>query len=398
MLRKLPLGIQTFHRLRADNCVYVDKTEHAYNLITRGYRYFLARPRRFGKSLFVSTLHEILSGNKALFDDLWIAQSDYQWKPHGVIKLDFSSVVGTDVERFEAGLQTVLIEIANAYELDLNSTALELMLRSLIKALYKQFGRVAILIDEYDSPILRMLHDHERANKIRNAIQQFFSAIKSLDTEVDFVFITGVTSFAKAGLFSGINNLTIITLDKQYATICGYTDQEIDHNFSDFITVWAEKENVSYDQIRGQMKTWYNGYHFGENVTAVYNPFSVMHALNIQTFENFWFQSGTPTFLVEVLKKEYKDFDPERLTMTKDTLGIFDVGATPLLALMFQAGYLTIVDYDSESQEFTLDYPNTEVKRSLQYLLEVFVHLNSIVTDVCTPSHFDVAYVEKRLD
>ena len=140
------------------------------------------------------------------------------------------------------------------------------MLRSLIKALYKQFGQVAILIDEYDSPILRMLHDHERAKKIRNAIQQFFSAIKSLDTEVDFVFITGVTSFAKAGLFSGINNLTIITLDKQYATICGYTDQEIDHNFNDFITAGQKKKMYSYDQIRGQMKTWYNGYHFGENV------------------------------------------------------------------------------------------------------------------------------------
>lgn len=384
MLRKLPLGIQTFHKLRKDNCVYVDKTEHAYNLITRGYRYFLSRPRRFGKSLFVSTLHEILSGNKSLFDDLWIAQSDYQWKSHGVIKLDFSSVAGTDVERFEAGLQRVLIEIAEAYDLDINlkPDAPELMLRTLIKALYKRFGYVAVLIDEYDSPILRILHDHEHARKIRSAIQQFFSAIKSLDAEISFVFITGVTSFAKAGLFSGINNLTIITLDKQYATICGYTDQEIDHNFGDFITVWSQKENVSYDQIREQMQTWYNGYHFGENVVPVYNPFSVMHALNIQTFENFWFQSGAPTFLVEILKKEYKDFDPENLTMTKDALGIFDVGATPLLALMFQAGYLTIAGYDSESQEFTLDYPNAEVKRSLQkYLLEVFVHLNPIVAE-----------------
>jgi len=379
MLRKLPLGIHTFHRLRADNCVYVDKTEHAYNLITRGYRYFLSRPRRFGKSLFVSTLHEILSGNKALFDDLWIAQSNYQWKPHGVIKLDFSATAGKDVAQFNATLKHLLLRIAEDYKLIIESTSdqPEIILDNLVHALYQQFGHVAILIDEYDSPILRILHDYDHARIIRSRIQQFFTTIKGLDAKINFVFITGVTSFTKAGLFSGINNLTIITLDERHATICGYTDQEIDHNFGDFITAWAQEKNVSYDQIREQMKTWYNGYHFGENVIPVYNPFSVMHALNIQTFDNFWFQSGTPTFLVEVLKKEYKDFDPENLTMTKDALGIFDIGATPLLALMFQAGYLTITDYDSTRKRYTLGYPNKEIQDALQiYLFEVFAHIN----------------------
>lgn len=381
MLRKLPLGIQTFPRLRKDNCVYVDKTEHAYNLITRGYRYFLSRPRRFGKSLFVSTLEEILRGNKDLFNDLWIAQSDYQWKEHGVIALDFSGVAGKEVAEFNAALKHALLKIANTYKLTIDSTSdqPDIILDNLVSALHNQFGHVAILVDEYDSPILRALHDSDRAQVIRNAIQQFFTSIKSLDAEIDFVFITGVSSFAKAGLFSGINNLTIITLDKQYPTICGYTDQEIDHNFGDHINAWAQQENVSYEQIREKMKVWYNGYHFGGSVVSVYNPFSVMHALNIQEFDNFWFQSGTPTFLVEVFKKEYKNFDPEKLVMPKDALGIFDVGATPLLAIMFQAGYLTIVGYNVDTELYTLDYPNLEVKKSFQkYLLEVFAHLDPV--------------------
>lgn len=378
-MRRLPLGIHTFHKLRRDNCVYVDKTEHAYNLITRGYRYFLARPRRFGKSLFVSTLHEILSGNKALFDDLWITQSDYHWKPYGVIKLDFSGVAGDDVEELQSGLCDMLIKIANGYKLDIDQSSNNprKILSLTVSALYVHFGHVAILIDEYDSPILRALHDPERARKIRNIIQQFFTTIKSLDAEIDFVFITGVSSFAKAGLFSGINNLKIITLDTQYATICGYTDQEIDKNFNEHITAWAHKENVSYETIRNQMKTWYNGYHFGYNVSSVYNPFSIINALDIQKFENFWFESGMPTFLVEILKKEYAKFDPEILEINKNSLGIFDIGVTPSLALMFQTGYLTIKDYNASQEQYTLDYPNQEVKKSLQiYLFEVFAHVD----------------------
>jgi len=378
-MRKFPLGIHTFHKLREDNCVYVDKTEYAYNLITHGYRYFLSRPRRFGKSLFVSTLHEILSGNKSLFDDLWIAQSDYAWKPHGVIKLDFSGIGGTDVEQFETALKHALINISDAYKLTIDSTSNQpkLVLDNLVHALYKQFGKVAILVDEYDSPILRALHDHKRAQEIRNAIQQFFTAIKSLDAEIDFVFITGVSSFARAGLFSGINNLEILTMDKQYAAICGYTDQEIDKDFSDYIKTWADKENIPYDTILNHMKTWYNGYHFGNNVASVYNPFSLMNSLKKQIFHNFWFESGMPTFLVDVLKKQHVMFDPEKFEITEGSLGTFDIGSTPLLALMFQAGYLTIKDYDPSRKLYILDYPNQEIKDSLQiYLFEVFARVD----------------------
>ena len=198
-----------------------------------------------------------------------------------------------------------------------------------------------------------------------------------MDADINFVFITGVSSFAKAGLFSGINNLTILTLDEKYAAICGYTDTEVDLYFKDYIDAWAQKNKIPYDQIREQIKTWYNGYRFSEDTISVYNPFSLMHALNIQKFKNFWFQSGTPTFLVEVLKKEYKNFDPEKLELSEDSLGIFDVGSTPLLTLMFQAGYLTIIDYDSARRRYTLGYPNQEVHDSLQiYLFEIFAHMD----------------------
>src|SRR5581483_3918626 len=225
------------------------------------------------------------------------------------------------------------------------------------------------------------LQNKELAISIRNIIQQFFTTIKSLDAQVDFVFITGVSSFAKAGLFSGINNLQVITLRDKYAAICGYTDTEIDHYFSEYIHDWAKKEGISYEDLRQQIKSWYNGYSFGYDIAKVYNPFSVMNALEAQKFENFWFQSGTPTFLVEILKNEYLTFDPEHLTATSDFLGIFDVGTIPALSLMFQAGYLTITGYDNNSHLYTLDYPNSEVRIAFQkYLLALFTHTDAITT------------------
>lgn len=183
----------------------------------------------------------------------------------------------------------------------------------------------------------------------------------------------------KQGYYSGINNLQILTLNEKYSGICGYTDKEVDHYFTAHIDAWTQKDHIPYTELRQQIKMWYNGYHFDYNVPSVYNPFSLMNALHAQSFENFWFQSGTPTFLVDILKKEYRSFDPERLETSKDSLGIFEVGATPLITLMFQTGYLTIVDYNKESRLYKLDYPNLEVKVAFQkYLLEVFTRLDHI--------------------
>jgi hypothetical protein len=182
------------------------------------------------------------------------------------------------------------------------------------------------------------------------------------DQEVDFVFMTGVSSFAKAGIFSGTNNLRIMTLDERWSEILGYTDDEIDRYFAAHIDAWATKEKTNYDLLRQKIRGWYDGYHFGAQAAPVYNPFSLMHALDSQIFENYWFQSGTPTFLMNVLKKDYHTFDPEHLEISRNLLGSFDIGSTPLLTLMFQSGYLTIAGYDSDTSTYTLDYPNIEVK------------------------------------
>jgi hypothetical protein len=375
MLPKLPLDLSTFRILREKGYLYVDKTQYAYNLITGGRSYFLSRPRRFGKSLFVSTLQEILAGDRQLFEGLWIAGSDYAWKKHGVITLDLSSLGIKDVATFESGICRALAEIAARYEIaipiDLKQP--ELVLRTLVQALHAKFGEVAILIDEYDNPILNLLREPERAKVIRDTLKHFFAAIKGLDAYLSFVFITGVSSFTKAGLFSGINNLQTITLNDRYAGVCGYTEQEIVDYFDPYIRVWANNQNISQETLYAKIKEWYNGYHFGKNMLAVYNPFSFMHALNAQDFTNFWIQSGTPTFLIEEFKREYSKqgdiaVDPEGMEVTEDILQAFDVGAMPLPVLMFQAGYLTITGYDQEYDLYSIGYPNQEVKMAFKGL------------------------------
>jgi len=251
-----------------------------------------------------------------------------------------------------------------------------------VLALHAKFGRVALLIDEYDRPILHSLHDIEYARAIRTLIQDFFTTVKSRDEYINFVFITGVSSFAKAGLFSGINNLKIISLNNKFSGICGYTDQEVDHYFAKHIKAWSDERGLSYSEMRSKIKNWYNGYHFGIDVPSVYNPFSLMNALDDQKFGNFWFQTSTMTFLVEELKKdirqgEYKILNPTNFEVNEDSLGIFDIGAMPLPTLMFQTGYLTISGYNHETNLYTLDYPNLEVKVAFQkYLLQVFAHVD----------------------
>jgi hypothetical protein len=311
-LQKLSLSLSTFSRLRQLKCLYVDKTEYAYNLIMHEEnRYFLSRPRRFGKSLFVSTLDEILRGHKKLFKDLWIAQSDYEWQEYGVIKLDLSKIEATTADNLRTGICRLLNGIAKRYELDIEVDAhkIDSALDSVAFALHEQFGRVALLIDEYDSPILKNLHDHEHARTIRQTLHSFFTGIKRLDEYINFVFITGVSSFAKAGLFSGMNNLEVLTLESEYAGICGYTDEELDHYFTAHMQAWSVAKKIPYTELRAKIKDWYNGYHFGVDTPSVYNPFSVMNAFKKQAFKNFWFESGRSNFLVEELTKEYRKKD-----------------------------------------------------------------------------------------
>ena len=381
----LPFSIQSFSKLRELNCLYVDKTKYAYDLIIQKQSFFLARPRRFGKSLFISTLEEILKGNKDLFEGLYIDKTDYSWEIHGVISLDFASLDHSNVDSLKKSLSQALILIAKQQKISIdfdfsnpNSTLI-----SLVNALHEKFNRVAILIDEYDHPILQMLYK-EHLPDILIVLQSFFAAIKSLDTYIRFLFITGVSAFAKAGVFSGMNHPDNISLDPLFATICGYTEKEIDDYFTSYLKDLAEKTRLSLGKLRLEIKNRYNGYHFGKNVQAVYNPFSLIKAIKKESLQNFWFGSGTPTFLIEEIKKAYTKkaydvFHLEEFKIGEEEPEYFDATAIPLPALMLQTGYLTIKKF--EEGEYILGFPNLEVKTAMQkHLLSIFINLDFVFT------------------
>jgi len=331
----------------------------------------------------------MLAGNRELFDGLWISQSDYSWQKKAVIVLDFSKLLIDNKEMLRNRLQRQLLRIAKNFQIVIEAPANspDIVLEELVHELYERYGHVAILVDEYDSPIVRALHDENLSKEISDEIQQFFTLIKGLDEQVEFLFITGVNSFAKAGLFSGINNLQTITLNHEMATICGYTDLEVNRYFFEYMQAWAKQKQMSYEELRTEIKKWYNGYCFAPDAISVYNPFSLMKALKERNFKNFWFESGTPTFLIDQFKKESRQIEYQMLTLedisiSEGTLGIFDVGKTPLTTLMFHTGYLTITGYNDIHRWYTLGYPNQEVKKALEvYFLEVFTHLEHQITE-----------------
>jgi hypothetical protein len=274
MIRKLPVGIQDFETLRTENYLYVDKTALLYQMITQGRVYFLARPRRFGKSLLVSTLHAIFKGNKHLFQDLWIGQSDYSWEQHPVVWLDMSAVTNSSAEVFQKSLSYHLDKIAKQYGIKLSSSlALSDRLDELISQLAQNNQKVVVLIDEYDKPLVDQIHRPEIALENREILKQFYGVLKSQDANLRFVLLTGVSKFSKVSVFSGLNNLEDISLLPDYATLLGYTQEELTTYFSMEIDRLAEKEGRSRQELLAKIKDWYNGYRFSEEEIAVYNPF-----------------------------------------------------------------------------------------------------------------------------
>lgn len=399
-MQNLPIGISGFPELRKTNCVYVDKTKHVYSLLKNNRRTFLARPRRFGKSLLVTTLEAALQGKKELFNGLWIASSNYDFEPKGVIRLDFSQLSLENIEVFKQDLFFMLKTIASKYNikvkdtLSVNST-LSLIITELCKDVNgkKLFESVAILIDEYDYPILHTLHDPELAKDIREIMKSFSCVIKGQETLVQFVFITGVSAFSKSGLSSGLNNLKNLTMDEDFFDICGYTDKEVDLNFKAHMEKWVDLRQIPYEEIRGQLKAWYNGYCFIENTPTIYSPFSFTCALDVKKLQNFWFESATPQVLLDELRKEErtnecKILELDQLRGTGDLLQTFEIESLPLPALLFQMGYLTIDSYNPLSRNYQLKYPNLEVKASfLRHIVALVTHkttarINPLIGDV----------------
>ncbi|MBH1989499.1 MAG: AAA family ATPase [Myxococcaceae bacterium] len=371
-MKRLPDNTADFPKLIKNNCVYVDKTEQLYHLLTgSGDNFFLSRPRRFGKTLLISTLEQIFLGRRELFEGLWISQSDYTWPKHPVLRISLVEMGVSSPEEFEDRLVRHLKKKAAeaGVHLERNLSSAE-CLAALVEGLAKQ-NSVVLLIDEYDAPILAHIENPLLAEAIRAVLKSFYGVIKALDSHLRFVFLTGVTKFNKTSIFSGLNNLLDLTLDDRSATLLGLTLEELQNFFADHIRKAIDQGTLSRVDFMQSMQDWYNGYRFSPYLpTRVYNPCSVIRCLLSGRFENHWSQTGTPSFLVKLVQeKNYPILDLENLVLSDEDLGTFDLDRVQLPALLFQTGCLTIQDYDPETALYTLRFPNQEVTQSMMRIL-----------------------------
>ena len=381
IMKKLPIDVSTLEIILSGNYLYVDKTEIIHDLITKGRYYFLSRPRRFGKSLFISTLKEIYSGNKSLFKDLWIGKSDYSWEKYPVINLDFSSLDIDSAEALKRSLSEELDALAEQQGITLEEfTTPGSKLKGLIRLLARE-NRVVMLIDEYDAPLLNNLDNEKTCKANQKVLRNFFSVLKSLDSSLQAIVITGVTKFSKTSLFSGLNNLNDITIDPRASKLLGYTHDEIDTYFAPYIARFAETTTRAPQDINNEMEAWYGGYRFSEESVKVFNPFSVLYYLEKQRRDNYWLESGTSGFVIELLQKSFFVLDDiEAVKFSDKSLGTFDIGHIPLIPILFQTGYLTIEEYFPKTLEYRLGFPNAEVSESMKkYLMVAYSH-----TDIST--------------
>ena len=365
--RRYPLGIQTFQKIIEENMLYVDKTELIYKL-TQSYSYvFLSRPRRFGKSLLVSTLASYFRGEKELFKGLAMERLEKQWKKHPVIHLSLASVKAIEIEGIVDVLEYNLASIEEEYGIPPVTGDLGKRLKNIIIKCHEKYGEKAVVVlDEYDAPLLNVLHDEQRLTQVRQLMRTLYAPLKDCDPYLRFVFITGISKFSQLSIFSEINNLKVISMMPEYATLCGFTQQEIEDNFTDGINRLAEKEELTVEQTLDKLRQTYDGYHFAANSPGVYNPYSIINALSDGTFDNYWFSTGTPSFLVEMLRKFHTDIS--RIDGSEAAMEEFDApteNMKSILPLFYQSGYITIKDFDRKARLFTLGFPNKEVKTGL---------------------------------
>lgn len=364
---KLPIGIQDFETIITEEYTYIDKTSFIYQLITQGKPYFLSRPRRFGKSLLISTFKAIFSGRRDLFKGLWIDHSDWDWQQYPIIHIDMSTVNNNTPEELELDLIRVCNGIAAKQNLTLRGTSPSNYLEDLIDKMSIQ-NKVVVLIDEYDKPILDLIHDFTISKQNREVLRRFYSVLKARDADLKFIFLTGVSKFTKVSVFSGLNNLKDISLHENYATLVGLTEKELTHYFIKDFQAIAEKRSESLQAVRNMLKKWYNGYCFSQAPDAerVYNPLSVMHFLDTARFGNFWFSTATPTFALKLIRaSEFPVADFETGVIMGDSIDeSYETEEIDLSTLLFQTGYLTIGHYDESLKRYFLKYPNEEVRRS----------------------------------
>ena len=366
-LKKCPVGIQTFDKIRQLDMLYVDKTEYVYEL-THEYSYcFLSRPRRFGKSLLTSTIQCYFEGRKELFKGLAIEQLEKEWGKHPVLHFDMSTAKHVSKEGLERNIGKQLKRLESVYGISEPDVDLNGRLYDLILAAYEQTGqKVVVLIDEYDAPLLDVAHKEGLLDELRQVMRNFYSPLKACDPYLRFVFLTGITKFSQTSIFSELNNLKNLSMMPRYAAVCGISKDELLTQMGDYVEAMAEALNKSYDETVESLKREYDGYHFTWPSPDIFNPFSLLNALQDKALDSYWFQSGTPTFLIEMMRKYH--VVPSQLDIKQLSASAFDVpieqGRT-ITPLLYQSGYFTIKGYDADMRIYTLDIPNKEIRIGL---------------------------------
>ena len=368
-LRRLyPIGIQTFEKIRNGNYLYIDKTEYVYRMVHSASNYiFLSRPRRFGKSLLTSTLEAYFEGRRELFKGLALERLETEWTEYPVLRFDMSTAKHVDKERLESELNLKLIEYENVYGRGEGEENVNQRFQGIIRRAYEQTGRqVVVLIDEYDAPLLDVVHEEKNLPILRNIMRNFYSPLKACDPYLKYVFLTGITKFSQLSIFSELNNIKNISMDEPYAAICGITEDEMLTQMKEDMGMLAAKLNISSEEVLLKLKGNYDGYHFTYPSPDIYNPFSLLNAFADGKFGSYWFGSGTPTYLIKMLEKF--GVEPSEIGNNHAEVSAFDAPTetmTDIIPLLYQSGYITIKDYDESIDLYTLDIPNKEVRLGL---------------------------------
>ena len=393
-LKNLPIGIQDFESLIIDNYLYVDKTAIMYKLVSTGRYYFLSRPRRFGKSMLISTLKAYFLGKRELFKGLAVEQLEQKWTAHPVLHLDLNTAKYIEKGALDDVINNALTNWEKLYGAQDSERCFGSRFEGIIRRAYEKTGqRVVILVDEYDKPILQAIGNEELQNEYRATLKGFYGALKSMDGCIKFAMLTGVTKFGKVSVFSDLNNLNDISLDNRYYDVCGINEDELHEYFDAYVTNLADSQAVSKDEAYKILKERYDGYHFSEKSKGMYNPFSVLNTFYKNEFGSYWFETGTPSYLVELLKRH--NYNLEQMAseeVDSDVLNSIDSTSVNPIPVIFQSGYLTIKGYDNRFGMYKLGFPNEEVKEGfVRYLLPNYTsvkegqtgfHIQNFIRDI----------------
>ncbi|MGB0984153.1 MAG: AAA family ATPase [Saprospiraceae bacterium] len=394
-MNKYPLGLQTFEKIINKNLLYIDKTKDIYNLTELGGYYFYARPRRFGKSLMLSTIKSLYQGKKELFKGLWI-ENKWDWsKTNPVIHIGFSGI-GHKKLGLEKAINQTLNKLAKDFNIQFETDDYITKFKELIEGIAQQKGKVVLLIDEYDKPIIDYLgHKIEIAEENRSLLKSFYSVIKDCDPHIEFMIITGISKFSKVSIFSELNNLTDITFHRGYLGLTGISQQELEENFQEEIKELADENEITTTELKEEIRRWYNGYSWNGK-QFLYNPYSLLSYFDFGEFKNFWFETGTPTFLLELMKNQ-KMVKLENLEVGAVTFSSYSIKHLQLIPLLFQTGYLTIKERKANDL-YVLNYPNSEVRNSLLQNIIGFLAHTDYSYSTPTVVHLKEAFEDKKLE